>query len=728
MNIYYKEHPKAKAEADAFNVLTKQRSQQLTAARVPSVSEYIIPVVFHVFGTTFNGGTQVTTALIQDALNKLNNDFKGLTANQNDLDPTFSPIRRTLNISFRLATKDPSGNPTTGVTYHANASGFGNGSGYDAQIRQYAWDNYKYMNVYIMRDLYGDGVTNNSGVAWYPDTYMSNNNIARVVYNGSYLSTNTDENFRRVLTHEFGHFMNLIHTFEGGCTDPNDQVSDTPASDRAGMGDACRTGINCRGQKINGENFMDYSSCYKMFTNGQVDRMITALEDHAARRPLWQPANLAATLGIGTSDTQAPTAPANLTASNITTTSVQLSWTASTDNVGVTGYDIFRGTTNVGSTASTSFNVTGLTANTAYSFTVKAKDAAGNISAASNTVNVTTGTSSDTQAPSAPANLSASNITQNSVQLNWSASTDNVGVAGYTIFQGSTSIGTSTSTTYTATGLTASTAYTFSVKARDAAGNISASSNVVSATTSPASTGSYCTVSNGSSGQYITKVVFGSINNASGFTTGGYANYTSLSTTVVRGTTVSLQITLQQLWAGSRAGAWIDWNKDGDFADAGEQVLNASGTNAASYTISVSIPTSALTGSTRMRIRSEYGLSSISPCGNGWHSEVEDYSITTNATGPEQVKDAFGNKEELFQLFPNPSNGSFSVVLPEKSKEVSVHVYNSNGALVGTLKKKLNTDEQQHRRVDVKMSLHSGLHLVRVRTDIGSQTKQLIIE
>ena len=47
----------------------------------------------------------------------------------------------------------------------------------------YAWDNHKYMNVYIMNDLYGDGVTNNSGVSWYPDIEMTDENLARVVYN-----------------------------------------------------------------------------------------------------------------------------------------------------------------------------------------------------------------------------------------------------------------------------------------------------------------------------------------------------------------------------------------------------------------------------------------------------------------------------------------------------------------------------------------------------------------
>src|SRR5690606_39110522 len=85
-------------------------------------------------------------------------------------------------------------------------------------------------------------------------------------------------------------------------------------------------------------------------------------------------------IGAAAPDTQAPSAPTNLTASNVAQTSLTLSWTASTDNVGVTGYDVYSGSTNIGTTTTTSANVTGLTANTAYSFSVKAKDAAGNVS------------------------------------------------------------------------------------------------------------------------------------------------------------------------------------------------------------------------------------------------------------------------------------------------------------------------------------------------------------
>jgi len=358
-------------------------------------------------------------------------------------------------------------------------------------------------------------------------------------------------------------------------------------------------------------------------------------------------------------DTQAPSAPTNLTASNITQTTVDLSWTASTDNVGVTGYDVYQGASLLGTVTSTSASITGLTASTAYSFSVKAKDAAGNISPASNTVNVTTLSPPDTQAPTAPTNLVASNITTTTVDLSWTASTDNVGVVGYDVYQGASLLGTVTGTAASVTGLTASTSYTFSVKAKDAAGNISPASNTVNVTTL-ASTITYCnSQGNSTVDEWIQRVQLGSINNNSG-NNGGYANYTNLSTTLVKGTSNTISIT--PAWSGTKYReayrVWIDYNQDGDFNDSGEQVYSRSRTNATSVSGSFTVPAAALNGATRMRVSMKYNANPTS-CEAFAYGEVEDYTVVISATaGQNYNTTSIEQGDFAFEIYPNPVKGT----------------------------------------------------------------------
>lgn len=185
-----------------------------------------------------------------------------------------------------------------------------------------------------------------------------------------------------------------------------------------------------------------------------------------------------------TNDTTAPSIPSNLSANAISPTQINLNWTASTDNVAVTGYAIFRDSAEVATTTNNSFINTGLTASTTYSYTIKAFDAAGNRSASSTSVMATTlATSTDATAPSTPLNLAATVVSASQINLSWSSSTDNVAVTGYAILRNNVEIANVTTNSYQNIGLTASTTYSYSIKAFDAAGNRSASSNVVSATT-----------------------------------------------------------------------------------------------------------------------------------------------------------------------------------------------------------------------------------------------------
>jgi glucose/arabinose dehydrogenase len=188
----------------------------------------------------------------------------------------------------------------------------------------------------------------------------------------------------------------------------------------------------------------------------------------------------------GVVDPVPPTAPAALTAPTVTATSVGLAWPAATDNVGVTGYDVYQQGQFVksvdGHTLSTT--VTKLSPTTTYGFYVNARDGAGNVSPASPTVTVTTPARVvDHGPPSVPPGVRVEAVSANSVTLAWDPATDDVGVVSYTVHSGASVGATATATTATVDGLAARTAYAFTVTAADAAGNASAASDPVSATT-----------------------------------------------------------------------------------------------------------------------------------------------------------------------------------------------------------------------------------------------------
>src|SRR5919106_2834400 len=202
------------------------------------------------------------------------------------------------------------------------------------------------------------------------------------------------------------------------------------------------------------------------------------------------PQLIVTTAGGGGSDTTPPSTPSNLQATAISSTRVDLSWNASTDNVGVTNYDIYRNSSLLASVgAVTGFSDTTASPSTTYSYQVRARDAAGNPSGFSNTATATTPAPSDTTPPSDPSNLQATAVNSGRVDLSWGASTDNVGVTNYDIFRNGsplTTVGQVTS--YSDTTVSPSTTYSYQVRARDAAGNPSGLSNTATATTPAAST------------------------------------------------------------------------------------------------------------------------------------------------------------------------------------------------------------------------------------------------
>ncbi len=313
MNDLYEFNTESKIEARKFD----SQKNNLKDRNENCEKHYVIPVVFHVFDD--EGGSKITKGQIKSALNKANIDFAGKNGDFNTVDNAFRDIRGTLNITFALAQLDPDGNATSGINYYNTKSGFGNGSGYNNEIASYAWDNYMYLNIYVMRDLYADNKTNNSGVAWYPDSWMSNNGLSRIVYNDLYLgnqgSSIASGEFQSTITHEIGHWLNLRHTFDSGCSGSGDGVADTPTTQgEAGCGP---NAMSC-GHITNGENYMDYnSSCYKMFTQGQIARMVSALENHPTRRPIWQIDNLIATGTYDKYQYQKPVADFSISSSTV---------------------------------------------------------------------------------------------------------------------------------------------------------------------------------------------------------------------------------------------------------------------------------------------------------------------------------------------------------------------------------------------------------------------------
>jgi uncharacterized repeat protein (TIGR02543 family) len=193
---------------------------------------------------------------------------------------------------------------------------------------------------------------------------------------------------------------------------------------------------------------------------------------------------LTANFGVAP-DTTPPSAPGSLSWENADGT-VTLSWQPSTDAVGVTGYELYYGSFYLGTFDETLLALIGFKPGTPYVFTVKAHDGAGNVSGASNQATVLVPMGKDTTPPSTPNNLKATSVTSTSVSLSWTASSDDVGVVVYQVYQGQTLARTVTSASATITGLTPSTSYTFGVQAFDAAGNASGLGGPLAVTTSAA--------------------------------------------------------------------------------------------------------------------------------------------------------------------------------------------------------------------------------------------------
>ncbi|WP_313501801.1 M4 family metallopeptidase [Kaistella carnis] len=322
----------------------------------------------------------------------------------------------------------------------------------------------------------------------------------------------------------------------------------------------------------------------------------------------------------------------------------------------------------------------------------------------------------DATAPSAPTNLTASGTTAVATNLSWTASTDNVGVTGYDVYSGATLLGNTANTTASITGLTASTTYTFSVKAKDAAGNASASSTVLSVTTGTTTTPpvSYCaSKGNSTSDEKIGKVVFGTINNAS-TGTAGYENFTTQIANVNKGTAYTITITPKWTSTSYNEGyaVFIDYNGDGDFSDAGETVFTKAASKTTPVSGSITIPGSAITGNTRMRVSMKYnGIPTA--CETFSYGQVEDYTLNIKAAGT--VTTLVNTVADTVNVYPNPVKDILNI---NAKGDYNYQLISIDGKIV-------KDGNQSENAVNVQ-SLPTGIYIVKITQDGKTSSHKVI--
>lgn len=301
MEEHFKANPQARANyeltkarftQDYANFIIKESQQQSKSASSSAVPVYTIPVVFHVLH--IGGAENISDAQILNQMQVMNEDYAKLNSNFVNTVASFTGIAADAQIVFKLATLDPSGNCTNGIRryYDVNTDWTRNLSHYI-----YTWNPQRYMNVYVVKSI-----TNGAaGYTYLPGTSPTIASDAIVIlsnYVGAIGTSNA--NNANTLTHEAGHWFNLSHpwgnTNNAGVACGDDGVTDTPIT-RGFLSCALNNAAICNPPIIeNVQNYMDYSYCSTMFTNGQKLRMHASLNSGiGGRNNLSTPANLTLT-------------------------------------------------------------------------------------------------------------------------------------------------------------------------------------------------------------------------------------------------------------------------------------------------------------------------------------------------------------------------------------------------------------------------------------------------
>lgn len=294
------------------------------AGQRSATATYIIPTVVHIVQET---ATDVMPdACVYSQIEVLNEDFQKLNADTTVVPAIFSSIIGNCEVEFCLATIDPNGNPTTGITRTVSPSDANHSMSNSASLKGLIqWDPSKYFNIWVPKTISG-GIL---GYATFPGGAPSEDGV---VVNGEYFGRTTCATppyaLGRTATHEVGHWLGLYHTFQGGCAGTTqfdcatsgDNVCDTPPTASSNFGcttnqNSCtETPTDMPDQTV---NYMDYGddNCIVMFSQGQVDRMQGIL--NTTRASLISQANHSAT-GCGCSSLNPCTPIANFNADNVT--------------------------------------------------------------------------------------------------------------------------------------------------------------------------------------------------------------------------------------------------------------------------------------------------------------------------------------------------------------------------------------------------------------------------
>ena len=210
---------------------------------------------------------------------------------------------------------------------------------------------------------------------------------------------------------------------------------------------------------------------------GDVIRVVTKSNSNPSK-PSVHVTPIITYLDTAVADTEAPDAPTAVRTADVTETTAHVAWEAALDNVATTGYNAYVNGEKVNTklVTATEYDLTGLTPATDYSVEIEAVDAAGNVSEKSEAATFTTAKAVDTEAPSVPTDVKASDVTKTGATVTWTASTDNEGVAGYNVYVNGAQVNDTlvATTEYVLTGLTEGTEYTVEVEAVDTNNNVSA--------------------------------------------------------------------------------------------------------------------------------------------------------------------------------------------------------------------------------------------------------------